>query len=118
MVFRLTSGITQVSGHFGGAGVSAWNHPDVRSLCHSRNTSVPPKISGEHPPHAYVLTHTESGKVDRSLRPGITQMAGDSASDGHVTEELSTLLLQTIAGNPHKTGKPNTLAHDTTASIF
>ena len=62
VVFRLTSGITQVSGHFGGGGVSAWNHPGGRSLRHARNTSVPPKISGEHPPHACVLTHTESGK--------------------------------------------------------
>ena len=62
VVFRLTSGITQVSGHFGGGGVSAWNHPDGRSLRHTRNTRVPPKMSGEYPPHACVLAHTESGK--------------------------------------------------------
>ena len=79
VVFRLTSGITQVSGHFGGGGGSAWNHPGGRSLRYSRNTSVPRKISGEHPPHVCVFAHTEAGKSPGVSAPGITQWAGVSA---------------------------------------
>ena len=62
VVFHLMPETWQMSGHFGGGGVSAWNHPGGRSLRHTRNTSVPPKMSGDHPSHACVLTHTESGR--------------------------------------------------------
>ena len=58
VVFRLMSGITQVSGHFGGGGVSAWNHPGGRSLRHARNTKCSAQnVRGTSAPCLCVCTH-------------------------------------------------------------
>ena len=118
VVFRLTSGITQVSGHFGGGGVSAWNHPGGWSLRHSWNTNVPPKISREHPPHACVYAHTEAGKS-----PGVSALASPSRPesppwfDRQQVEFHLFLSLPSLATHT-KTRKPTTIALATTASIF